>query len=184
MRASGSYSTPAPERNKGQWRLRGFSCAGGFLLKRNGRPIHYSGEHRASCIERWTRPGSVRREELCTCTRCRAQNAKLKTMTEPLQTKGLLRQLSGRQARIPSGLMQAVLLHALQLPRSCREAFLLCDVQQHTASEAAGILGISPTGVDRRLQLARRQMNDVIERLCGTTMDAADGGVSGAEGGI
>lgn len=105
-------------------------------------------------------------------------------MTEPVQTKGIQRQLSGGQARIPSGLMQTVLLHALQLPRSCREAFLLCDVQQHTASEAAGILGISPTGVDRRLQLARRQMNEVIERLCVTTEDAADASVSGAEGGI
>jgi len=105
-------------------------------------------------------------------------------MTEPLRLKGIHRQLHGGQARIPSGLMQAVLLHALQLPRRCREAFLLCDIQQHTASEAAGILGISPTGVDRKLQLARRQMNEVIERLCGTTMDAADAGVSGAEGGI
>jgi DNA-directed RNA polymerase specialized sigma24 family protein len=94
-------------------------------------------------------------------------------MTEPLQVKGIQQHLSAEQPNIPSGVMQAVLMHALQLPRNGREVFLLCDIQRHSVSEAAAILGISRAVANRRLQLARRRMDDVIERLCGTTQQAA-----------
>lgn len=91
----------------------------------------------------------------------------LLTMTGPIQEKGIQQQLSIEQQNIPSGVMQAVLMHALQLPRSCREVFLLCDIQRHSVSEAAVILGINRTLAHRRLHLARRRMDEVIERLCG-----------------
>ena len=65
--------------------------------------------------------------------------------------------------------MQAVLMHALQLRRSCREVFLLCDIQRHSLAEAAAILGISRSAATRRLLSARRRMDEVIERLCGST---------------
>jgi DNA-directed RNA polymerase specialized sigma24 family protein len=89
------------------------------------------------------------------------------TMTEPLEVKGIPRRLSSKEPGIPSGVMQAVLMHALQLRRSCREVFLLCDIQRHSIAEAAAILGISRTAAKRRLHLARRRMDEVIERLCG-----------------
>ena len=89
-------------------------------------------------------------------------------MTEPLQVKGLRERWSTEQPNIPSGVMQAVLMHALQLRRSCREVFLLCDIQRHSVTEAAAILGISRSAAERRLLLARRRMDEVIERLCGT----------------
>ena len=88
------------------------------------------------------------------------------TMTEPLQVRGIPRRLSDKQP-IPSGVMQAVLMHALQLRPSCREVFLLCDIQRHSIAEAAAILGISRNAAKRRLYLARRRMDEVIERLCG-----------------
>jgi DNA-directed RNA polymerase specialized sigma24 family protein len=90
-------------------------------------------------------------------------------MTEPLQVKGLRERWSTEQPNIPSGVMQAVLMHALQLRRSCREVFLLCDMQRHSVTEAAAILGISRSAAKRRLLLARQRMDDVIERLCGMT---------------
>jgi DNA-directed RNA polymerase specialized sigma24 family protein len=93
-------------------------------------------------------------------------------MTEPLQGKGFPQPLYSEQPNIPSGVMQAVLMHALQLRRSCREVFLLCDIQRHSISEAATILGISRAAAHRRLQLARRRMDEVIERLCGGTEEA------------
>ena len=88
-------------------------------------------------------------------------------MIEPLQVKGIRERISAERPSIPSGVMQAVLMHALQLRRSCREVFLLCDIQRHSVAEAAAILGISRTAAKRRLQLARRRMDEVIERLCG-----------------
>jgi DNA-directed RNA polymerase specialized sigma24 family protein len=89
------------------------------------------------------------------------------TMTEPLEVRSIQRRLSAKEPGIPSGVMQAVLMHALQLPRSCREVFLLCDIQRHSIAEAAAILGISRSAAKRRLHLARRRMDEVIERLCG-----------------
>ena len=95
------------------------------------------------------------------------------TMNEPFQVKHFHRHLSGEQRNIPVGVMQAVLMHALQLRRSCREVFLLCDIQRHSLADAAMILGISQVVAKRRLRLARRRMNDVIERLCGPIREVA-----------
>jgi DNA-directed RNA polymerase specialized sigma24 family protein len=95
------------------------------------------------------------------------------TMNEPFQVKHSHRHVSGEQGSIPAGVIQAVLMHALQLRRSCREVFLLCDIQRHSLEDAAMILGISQVVAKRRLRLARRRMNDVIERLCGPIRDVA-----------
>jgi DNA-directed RNA polymerase specialized sigma24 family protein len=94
-------------------------------------------------------------------------------MTEPLQIKGTQQHLLAEQPNIPSGVMQAVLMHALQLRRRCREVFLLCDIQRHSVPEAAAILGISRTAANRRLQVARRRMNEVIEHLYGARQEPA-----------
>ena len=94
------------------------------------------------------------------------------TMNEPFQVKDFQRHLSGERRSIPAEVIQAVLMHALQLRRSCREVFLLCDIQRHSLEDAAMILGISQGVAKRRLRLARRRMNDVIERLCGPIRDA------------
>jgi len=90
-------------------------------------------------------------------------------MTEPLEVKGLQERLSTERPHIPSGVMQAVLMHALQLRRNCREVFLLCEIQRYSVAEAAAILGVSRSAAKRRLLLARRRMDEVIERLCETT---------------
>ena len=97
----------------------------------------------------------------------------ISTMNEPFQVKDFRRHLSGKHRSIPAGVIQAVLMHALQLRRSCREVFLLCDIQRHSLADAAMILGISQVVAKRRLRLARRRMNDVIERLCGPIRDVA-----------
>ena len=90
-------------------------------------------------------------------------------MTEPRQLRGIQRRLPAEHRNIPSGVMQAVLMHALQLRRSCREVFLLCDIQRHSLAEAAQILGISRAAAHRRLRLARHRMDEVIEQLCSPT---------------
>jgi DNA-directed RNA polymerase specialized sigma24 family protein len=95
------------------------------------------------------------------------------TMNETFQVKDFQRHLSVEQRSVPAGVMQAVLMHALQLRRNCREVFLLCDIQGHSLAEAAVILGISQVVAKRRLGLARRRMDDVIERLCGPILDVA-----------
>ena len=95
-------------------------------------------------------------------------------MTELLQAQGVRRHLFARHQEISSGVMQAVLMHALQLRRSCREVFLLCDIQRHSVAEAARILGISPPTALRRLQIARRRMNEVVEHLCGATHEPGE----------
>jgi DNA-directed RNA polymerase specialized sigma24 family protein len=88
-------------------------------------------------------------------------------MNEPFRGKQTPHYLLAGQRNIPPGVVQAVLMHALQLRRSCRDVFLLCDIQRHSIPEAALILGISRTSANRRLLQARRQMDEVIERLCG-----------------
>ncbi len=87
-------------------------------------------------------------------------------MTEPRHLRGIQRHLPAEHRNLPSGVMQAVLMHALQLRKSCREVFLLCDIQRHSLAEAAQILGISRAAATRRLRLARRRMDEVIQRLC------------------
>jgi DNA-directed RNA polymerase specialized sigma24 family protein len=87
----------------------------------------------------------------------------------PLRLRGIQPPLPAEPRNIPSGVMQAVLMHALQLRKSCREVFLLCDIQRHSVAEAAQILGIRRATANRRLRQARRRMAEVIERLCGPT---------------
>jgi DNA-directed RNA polymerase specialized sigma24 family protein len=57
-------------------------------------------------------------------------------------------------------------MHALQLRRSYRETFMLCDIQGRSITETAAILSISPDSVIRRLTQARRHMDEVVTRLC------------------
>lgn len=73
---------------------------------------------------------------------------------------------------VSSGIVQAVLMHALQLRRSWREVFLLCDVQRCSLAEAALILGISRITAKRRLQLARQRMQDATETLWASTSES------------
>jgi DNA-directed RNA polymerase specialized sigma24 family protein len=94
-------------------------------------------------------------------------------MTDPFQINGIQQHRLAEPQNIPPGVMQAVLMHALQLQRSCREVFLLCDIQRHSVTEAAMILGISRAAANRRLQLARRRMNEVIQHLWGATREPA-----------
>jgi DNA-directed RNA polymerase specialized sigma24 family protein len=94
-------------------------------------------------------------------------------MTKRIRVKGIQRHLSEGQSNIPVGVTQAVLMHALQLRQNCREVFLLCDIQRHSISEAAEILGISRAAANKRLRLARQRMNEVIERLCASHGDPA-----------
>ena len=67
---------------------------------------------------------------------------------------------------IPAGVVQAVVMHALQLRPALREVFILCDIQGFDAAEAATILGVGSEVVGTRLKRARRQMGDVVSRLC------------------
>lgn len=76
---------------------------------------------------------------------------------------------------VSSGVVQAVLMHALQLRRGCREVFLLCDVQRCSLAEAALILGISRIAAKRRLQLARQRMQDATETLWANATKQSEG---------
>ena len=49
-------------------------------------------------------------------------------------------------------------MQALQLRRSHREVFILCDIRGYSVSEAASILEISEETVVRRLARARDEM--------------------------
>jgi DNA-directed RNA polymerase specialized sigma24 family protein len=71
-----------------------------------------------------------------------------------------------RWCSTPSGVLQAVVMHALQLRRECREVYVLCDIQGCSITETAASLGVSVDVVIRRLKRARGQMEGVINRLC------------------
>jgi predicted DNA-binding protein (UPF0251 family) len=103
----------------------------------------------------------------------RSEPVRISIMTEPLQLKDSQQNLLAEQQNIPTGVMQAVLMHALQLRRGCREVFLLCDIQRHSVTEAALILGISRAAANRRLQIARRRMDEAIGHLCGAPQEDA-----------
>jgi hypothetical protein len=68
-------------------------------------------------------------------------------MTEPTDAKGIVQYLSDAQSKLPSGVMQAVLMHALQLRQSHRDVF--------------------------RLRFARQRMKEVVERICGKAQGTA-----------
>ena len=56
------------------------------------------------------------------------------------------------------GAFQCTILRALELPKAHREVFLLKDIQGHTLTEIAGILGISIDTARVRLLRARREI--------------------------
>ena len=53
---------------------------------------------------------------------------------------------------------QALVMQALQLRRTYREVFILCDIRGYNMAETAAILGISEDSVMRRLERARSEM--------------------------
>jgi DNA-directed RNA polymerase specialized sigma24 family protein len=65
-----------------------------------------------------------------------------------------------------SGVIQAVILQALQLRRAYREVFILCDIQGRSIDEAAVLLDVLPAVATARLERARRQMDAVTQGLC------------------
>lgn len=71
-----------------------------------------------------------------------------------------------RWCSTPNGVLQAVVMNALQLRRECREVYVLCDIQGCSVTETAATLGVSVDVVIRRLNRARKQMEGVITRLC------------------
>jgi predicted DNA-binding protein (UPF0251 family) len=86
-------------------------------------------------------------------------------MAELMKVKRLkLKSVSGANT-IPSGVMQTIILHAMQLPRGARELFLLCDVQRCSLAEAAANLGISQAAANKKLKRARGRMQVVLDRL-------------------
>ena len=56
------------------------------------------------------------------------------------------------------GAFQCTILRALELPKAHREVFLLKEIQGHTLTEIAAILGISIDTARVRLQRARREI--------------------------
>jgi DNA-directed RNA polymerase specialized sigma24 family protein len=64
------------------------------------------------------------------------------------------------------GVKETVIMRALQLPRTYREAFILCDIQGRSVPEAAFILGLDPLSLTSRLEHARRQMCEATKGLC------------------
>ena len=94
------------------------------------------------------------------------------TMAELMKVKRVkLKSVSGANS-IPSGVMQTIIMHAMQLPRGARELFLLCDVQKCSLAEAAANLGISQAAANRKLKRARGRMQIVLDRLL--ALDAKD----------
>lgn len=73
-----------------------------------------------------------------------------------------------RWCSTPNGVLQAVVMHALQLRRDCREVYVLCDIQGCSITETAATLGVTVGVVIRRLKRARAQMEGAISRLCET----------------
>ena len=71
-----------------------------------------------------------------------------------------------RWSSTSSGVLQAVLMYALQLRQDFCEVFILCDLQGCSITETASILGVSAETVISKLKQARRQMDSVVTRLC------------------
>ena len=71
-----------------------------------------------------------------------------------------------RWCSTPNGVLQAVVMNALQLRRDWRDVYVLCDIQGRSITETAATLGVAVDVVVRRLKRARSQMDAVISRLC------------------
>ena len=75
-------------------------------------------------------------------------------LTKPAVTDGPARS----QAKGKYETFQALVMQALQLRRSHREVFILCDIRGYSVAEAASILEISEESIVRRLARARSEM--------------------------
>ena len=53
----------------------------------------------------------------------------------------------------------SIVLNAFELSATCRDIFLLCDMQDYTVTETGTILGISECEVSDRLVEARQELN-------------------------
>ena len=53
---------------------------------------------------------------------------------------------------------QALVMQALQLRKTYREVFILCDIRGYSTAETAAILSINEDSVVRRLARARNEM--------------------------
>jgi RNA polymerase sigma-70 factor (ECF subfamily) len=65
-----------------------------------------------------------------------------------------------------------------ELPPAARDALTRVDVDGQTHQQAADQLGLSVSGMKSRVQRARRQLKDVLERCCTVRLDRT-GSVSG-----
>jgi RNA polymerase sigma-70 factor (ECF subfamily) len=58
------------------------------------------------------------------------------------------------------------------LPSPYREAVTLVELEGLTISEAAGMVGISLSGMKSRVQRGRAQLRELFERCCEIELDA------------
>jgi RNA polymerase sigma-70 factor (ECF subfamily) len=65
-----------------------------------------------------------------------------------------------------------------QLPAAARDALVRVDVEGQTQTRAATDLGISVSGMKSRVQRARRDLKQLLERCCTVELDGV-GGVTG-----
>jgi RNA polymerase sigma-70 factor, ECF subfamily len=65
-----------------------------------------------------------------------------------------------------------VSLFVAQLSSPYREAITLVELEDRTAKEAAGIVGISVSGMKSRVQRGRAQLRELFERCCEIAVDA------------
>jgi RNA polymerase sigma-70 factor (ECF subfamily) len=65
-----------------------------------------------------------------------------------------------------------------QLPAAARDALVRVDVHGHTQTRAARDLGISVSGMKSRVQRARRDLRQLLERCCSIDLDRV-GAVTG-----
>jgi RNA polymerase sigma-70 factor (ECF subfamily) len=62
-----------------------------------------------------------------------------------------------------------------QLPSAAREALVRVDVHGQTQQRAARDLGLSLSGMKSRVQRARRDLKDLLERCCAVDLDSRGG---------
>lgn len=60
-----------------------------------------------------------------------------------------------------------------QLPPAARHALTRVDLEGQTHQQAAAELGLSVSGMKSRVQRARRQLKDVLQRCCAVELDGA-----------
>ena len=87
----------------------------------------------------------------------------------PLLPKGT----SWKQSSISPGILQIVLMYALQLRQELCEVFILCDVQGCSIAETASLLRISSELVEKRLNKARQHMEEVVARFWDEAAESA-----------